>query len=93
MSKTPKHYDMINYEIGGHGLFISKLKLHKAHQSKATQKVINIYNGKIAKRTGRNKWQVLLLDTGNRYKWFKSDWGDDEYLDTSQYLPLPPATN
>jgi hypothetical protein len=89
----PKHYEKMDYEINGHKLFISKLKLHKAHQSKCHQKVINIHNGKIAKRTGGNKWQVLLMDAGNRYKWFKSDWGDSEYLDTSQYLPLPPPSD
>ena len=46
----PKHYEKMDYEINGHKLFISKLKLHKAHQSKCHQKVINIHNGKIAKR-------------------------------------------
>lgn len=90
---APNHDEMIDFEIQGHKLFISKLKLYRAYQSNCLIKVINIYNGKIAKRTGKNKWQVLLLDTGNRYKWFKSDWGDNEYLDTSEYLPLPPAIN
>ena len=85
---SPKHYQKIDYEIDGHKLFISLLKLHKAQKAKG-DKFINILNGDIARRTPQGKWQVLLLDTGNRYKWFKSDWGNSEYLDTGQYLPLP----
>lgn len=81
---------MIDFPIAGEILFISQKKIDIARKSKR-QTVINIYNGKIVKRTGNNKWQVLLLDIGNRYRWFKSDWGDNEYLDTSQYLPLPPT--
>lgn len=88
----PKYYQKIDYEIGGRKLFISLSKLHKAQKAKG-EKFINIINGKIARRTPQGQWQVLLLAGGNRYKWFKSDWGDIEYLDTSQYLPLPPITN
>lgn len=86
------HDTKIYLTIADKKIFISQKKLEIAQRNKNPVR-INIHNGKIVKKSGNNKWQVLLLAGGNRYRWFISDWGDDEYLDTSQYLPLPPATN
>lgn len=86
------HDTKVYLTIADKKIFISQRKLEIAQRNKNLVR-INIHNGKIVKKSGNNKWQVLLLAGGNRYRWFISDWGDSEYLDTSQYLPLPPVTN
>lgn len=50
--------------------------------------MVNIFNHKIVRKNfAKNQWECLL-QTEKSYNWFKSDWGDDEYLNNSEYTPI-----
>lgn len=54
------HDTKIYLAIADKKIFISQRKLEIAQRNKNPVR-INIHNGKIVKRSGKNKWQVLLL--------------------------------